>query len=141
MADLSEFEGLAQTFDDGVEIGPLIHPVTGKPTDMFVTVASYQSERVKALQRKIGNKALRDEKRNPRKAVATTEEIEAKSYDIAATAVLAWRGFQRKGVDIPCTIENVRALLANPDFWWVVEAIDKAADDLTLFTQASKKKL
>jgi hypothetical protein len=137
MADLSEFEGLAQTFDDGVEIN-ILHPITGKPTDMFVTVASYQSERVKALQRKIGTKALRDEKRNPKKAI-TAEEIEAKSYDIAATAVLAWRGFQRKGADIPCTIENVRALLANPDFWWVVEQIDKAADDLTLFIQASKK--
>lgn len=135
--DISSFSGLAKSFDDGVEV-EILHPVTGKATGLCVRVASYQSERVKAAQRRMANAALRDQKRNPKKT-ATVEEIEEKTTDIIVAAVLSWEGFEKDGKPLECTPENVRMVVENPDLWFIAEQIDKAADDQLAFMKASRK--
>ncbi|WP_290497620.1 hypothetical protein [Hyphomonas sp. UBA4494] len=135
--DISSFSGLAKSFDDGMEV-EILHPVTGKPTGLSVRVASYQSERVKAAQRRMANAALRDQKRNPKKT-ATVEEIEEKTTDIIVAAVLSWEGFEKDGKPLECTPENVRMVVENPDLWFIAEQIDKAADDQLAFMKASRK--
>ncbi|WP_309086389.1 hypothetical protein [Chelativorans sp.] len=134
--DLSKFDGLAKTFDEGVEVD-IRHPVTGEKLGMTVTVASYQSERVKKLQRKMANQALREQRRNPKKA-ATIEEVEEKAHDLMVAAVISWTGFERDGKELPCTPENVRAVVSNPDLWFIAEQIDKAAEDSQAFMTASQ---
>lgn len=135
--DLSKFSGIANAFEDGVEI-EITHPVSAKPLGLKVTVASYQSERVKAVQRRIANRSLKDNKRNPKKS-ATVEELEEASSDIIASAVISWAGFELKGKPLECNRENVLSVLANPDLWFIRDQIDKAADDVTSFMSASNK--
>jgi hypothetical protein len=132
--DLKQFEGLAKSFDEGVEI-EITHPKTGKGTGLKVRVASYSSERVKRVQRKFANIAIRESKRNPKK-VGTVEEIEEKAVEITAAAVVSWSGFTLGGKTLECTPENVIAILTNPDLWFISEQIDKAADDQASFIKA-----
>lgn len=135
--DLSKFSGISSAFEDGVEID-ILHPTTNAKTGLKVKVASYQSERVNAVQRRIANRSLRDNKRNPKKT-ATVEELEEASTEILAAAVVGWSGFELKGKPIECNRENVLSVLNNPDLWFIREQIDKAADDVTAFMQASSR--
>lgn len=135
--DLSKFDGFAKSFDEGVVVD-ILHPATGEKLGMSVTVASYQSERVKKLQRKMANAAMREQRRNPKKA-ATVEEVEEKAHDLMVASVVAWDGFERDGKPLPCTPENVRAVVTNPDLFFVAEQIDKAADDAQGFLTASAR--
>jgi hypothetical protein len=136
MVDLSRFEGSAKKFDEGIwvdvkdENGVLI-------PDMKMKVVSYQSERVKKVRRKMANSTIREQKRNPRK-ISTIEETEERTFEIAASAVVEWSGFEMKGEVFPCTYENVLSIVRNPDFWWLLEQIDKAAEDQQAFTTASR---
>lgn len=132
--DLSKFNGLAKTFDEGVEI-EIRHPTTGERTGLKVRVASYQSERVKKVQRRLGNAAIRENKRNPKK-VGTVEEIEEKTNEIVAASVIDWSGFELNGKAMDCTPETVLTVLENPDLWFIGEQIDKAADDQAAFVKA-----
>jgi hypothetical protein len=135
--DISKFSGLSNSFEEGIEID-ITHPVTAKPLGMKVTVASYQSERVKAVQRRIANRSLKESKRNPKRS-ATVEELEETTNEILATAVLSWTGFELKGKPLECNRENVLSVISNPDLWFIREQIDKAADDVTAFMSASNK--
>lgn len=135
--DLSKFTGISSAFEDGVEI-EIRHPVTSKPLGLTVTVASYQSERVKAVQRRIANRSIKENKRNPKRS-ATVEELEEAQNDILASAVVSWSGFEMKGKPLECNRENVLSVLNNPDLWFIREQIDKAADDITSFMPASNK--
>lgn len=133
--DLSVFDGAAKAFDEGFEVD-IVHPTTGKKLDMKVRVASYQSQRVRDVQRRLANANIRDQKRNPKK-VQTVEEIEDHAVDVMVAAVLSWEGFERGGKAIECTTENVRAVLTNPDLWFIAEQIDAAADNQLAFVKAS----
>lgn len=135
--DLSKFTGLSNAFEDGIEV-EITHPVTSKPLGLTVRVASFNSERVKAVQRRIANRSLKDNKRNPKKS-ATVEELEEASNEILASAVIGWTGFELKGKPLECTRENVLSVLNNPDLWFIRDQIDKAADDVTAFMMASNK--
>ncbi|GAA5666908.1 MULTISPECIES: hypothetical protein [Brucella] len=133
--DLSVFDGAAKAFDEGFEVD-IVHPTTGKKLGMKVRVASYQSQRVRDVQRRLANANIRDQKRNPKK-VQTVEEIEDRAIDVMVAAVLSWEGFERGGKAIECTTENVRAVLTNPDLWFIAEQIDAAADNQLAFVKAS----
>lgn len=132
--DLKQFEGLAKSFDEGIEI-EITHPKTGVGTGLKVRVASYSSERVKRVQRRLTNVAIRENKRNPKK-VGTVEELEERAVEITAAAVVDWSGFMLNGAALPCTPENVLTVLSNPDLWFISEQIDKAADDQASFIKA-----
>ncbi len=45
----------------------IVHPTTGKKLGMKVQVASYQSQRVRDVQRRLANANIRDQKRTPKK--------------------------------------------------------------------------
>jgi hypothetical protein len=132
--DLSQFDGLAKSFDEGVEI-EIKHPKTGAGTGLKVRVASYEGERVKRVQRKMANAAIRESKRNPKK-IGTVEEIEEKALEITAAAVVSWSGFTLNGKPLECTPENVLTVLGNPDLFFIREQIDKAAEDQASFIKA-----
>lgn len=133
--DLNAFNGLADKFEEGVEI-EILHPSTSQKTGLKVRVISYQSEKVHRIQRKQANASMREARRNPKK-VATVEEVEEKAHDLVCAVVVAWSGFERDGKVLECNAENVRSILKNPDLWFIGEQIDKAADDLSNFMKAS----
>src|ERR1044071_689416 len=87
--------------EDGIRV-EIKHPATGEPLGMVFTVASYDSERVKAVARSLGNKALTQQKRNPRRS-DTVEAIEDRTFAIAVAAVVNWEGVEVDGKALPCT--------------------------------------
>jgi hypothetical protein len=131
--DLSKYQGAAKKFEDGIWID--IKDPYGNDTDMKVLVASYQSERVQKVRRQIGNKAIREQRRNPKKA-GTVEELERATDDVVVACVVDWKGFEMNGEALPCTPENVRSVVVNPDLWFIVEQIDKSAEDQQSFLTA-----
>jgi hypothetical protein len=54
-----------------------------------------------------------------------------------ASCVLAWRGIGKGGQALPCTKENVLALLADPAKGWFRRAVKEALDDVENFIKRS----
>jgi len=120
--DLTSIESLDTTTID------IIHPLTGKPTGVRVEVASYESERVKAVQRKLANKSLKKQRRR-----LTAEESEENIMIMACAAVVSWTGYTKDGEPVKCTPEAVREVM---QLGWFATQIDEAASDQTLFIKA-----
>jgi hypothetical protein len=97
---------------------------------MVITVASYESERVKRIAREIGNKALIEQKRNPRKG-DSVEAIEERTFAIAIASIVDWSGLEMDGKPLECTRDNIRMVLEK--FPFIAEQIDAAAGDRALF--------
>lgn len=127
--DLSTLDTGSQRQEDGVPV-EIKHPVTGQGLGITVTVASYESERVKAVARAMGNKALLQQKRNPRKA-DTVEAVEERTLEIAIAAIVGWDGVELEGKKLPFTRENARTVLERYPF--IAEQIDAVAADRAAF--------
>ena len=122
----------AEAFDDGVEVD-ILHPVTSEPIGMKVTVCSYHSKRIKDLQRKMGNEALRAQRKNKQ---YTAEQLEIKQNEIIACAVIGWQGVMEDRVALECNFENVMKVISDEVCFFIREQIDAAAEDITLFMKA-----
>ncbi|MET3648029.1 hypothetical protein [Phyllobacterium ifriqiyense] len=134
--ELSVFDGTAAKFEDGFDLD-ILHPATGEKTGLVIKVASYRSERVKRVQRRLANAAIREGKKNPKK-VGTVEEIEEKTNEIVAASVISWN-LTQGGKPVECTPENVLKVVSNPDYFFISEQIDKAADEDANFVKPSLK--
>lgn len=126
--DLSTLETGRKKQDEGVEVS--IKLPDGSDSGMVITVASYESERVKRIAREIGNKALIEQKRNPRKG-DSVEAIEERTFAIAIASIVDWSGLEMDGKPLECTRDNIRMVLEK--FPFIAEQIDAAAGDRTLF--------
>lgn len=126
--DLSTLETGRKKQDEGVEV-PIKLP-DGSNSGMVITVASYESERVKRIAREIGNKALIEQKRNPRKG-DSVEAIEERTFAIAIASIVDWSGLEMDGKPLECTRDNIRMVLEK--FPFIAEQIDAAAGDRALF--------
>lgn len=135
-SDLSQFTGLAAALEEGFDL-TIIHPTTGEKTDIVIKVASYRSERVKRVQRRLANAAIREGKKNPKK-VGTVEEIEEKTNEIVAASVISWN-LTNGGKPVECTPDSVLNIISNPDYFFISEQIDKAADEDAHFVKPSLK--
>ncbi|MHC1549394.1 hypothetical protein [Phyllobacterium sp. K27] len=135
-SDLSQFSGIAAKLEDGFDL-TIVHPATGEPTEIVIKVASYRSERVKRVQRRLANAAIREGKKNPKK-VGTVEEIEEKTNEIVAASVISWN-LTQGGKAVECTPETVLNVISNPDYFFISEQIDKAADEDANFVKPSLK--
>lgn len=76
--DLSEIKPSAHVLD-------ILHPGTGEETGLKIELVSMDDERVKKVQRKWQNAALQRTKRNKK---ITAEEVEARSNEILAAAMV-----------------------------------------------------
>ncbi|MEH3108895.1 MAG: hypothetical protein PGN22_02190 [Agrobacterium cavarae] len=137
MFDIDQFEkDSAFNFEEAFELD-ILHPVSGEKTGLVVQVASYRSERVKRVQRKLGNAAIREGKKNPKK-VGTVEEIEDRTNEIVAASIVGWN-MTRKGDEVPCTPDEIIKVISDPRYFFIAEQVDKAADEDANFTKRSQK--
>ncbi len=137
MFDLDKFEQeTAFNFEDAFDL-EILHPVTGEKTGLVIQVVSYRSERVKRVQRKLGNAAIREGKKNPKK-VGTVEEIEERTNEIVAASIIGWN-MTRGGQAVPCTPEEIVKIVSDPRYFFIAEQVDKAADEDANFTKRSPK--
>ena len=135
--DIAAFDKVVSfDFDRPFEL-EILHPISGEKTGLVVCVCSYRSERVKRVQRRLSNTAIREGKKNPKK-IGTVEEIEEKTNEIVAAATVSWN-MTKDGNPVDCTPESVMEIISQPKYFFISEQIDKAADEDAHFTKPSPK--
>lgn len=131
MADLKtlDLSGLAPV--DEAEI-TLLHPTTGEPLDIKVTVASADSERYRAGLRAQQDARFAKAAHNPHKPLKLTAgELEAENLDLLVKSTVSWEGVVVDGKPVSCTPENVRSIYQK--FRWMYQQLDRAITDRANF--------
>lgn len=121
--DLASLDTVALC-EQGAEL-ELVHPGTGAPLGVFVTVAGLDS---RTWRRAVD---AQNEKRRSRRGPATQEEALAGTVDILARCTLAWRGVAFEGEELPCTVENARMIYTRLP--WLREQVDLFASNRAFF--------
>lgn len=135
--DLAKFEKeLSFDFEQAFPL-EIRHPITGDKTGLLVEIVSYRSERVKRVQRRLANAAIRENKKNPKK-VGTVEEVEERTNEIVAASIVSWN-MTRDGAAVECTPENILQIISDPRYFFIAEQVDKAADEDANFTKRSQR--
>lgn len=129
MVDLSEFSGLAQAQDEGVDV-KILHPKTGEELGIAIKVAGPDSDRQKKARNAINNERLRMS-RNKR---LTAAELEADALKITAASIISWAGVIENGVTLELTPENTTAILTRYPF--IREQLDSAVGDRAGFIKS-----
>lgn len=127
--DLSTLNDSLKKQEEGVPV-KIKHPATGEELGITIYVASYDSEKVRRVAREMGNKALLERRRNPRKA-DTVEAHEERTFAIAAAAIVGWEGLESEGKPLEFNRENARMIVER--FSFVAEQIDMVAGDRANF--------
>lgn len=129
--DLSSLDALQKNLDEGIAL-EIKHPVSGQPIGLTIKLLGYESETVKALQRKAANERIR----NPRHVV-TAEEIESRTIRMQAATIKGWafaEGFTLDGKVPECNPTEAERLLRR--FPFIAKQVDDAAADQARFLEA-----
>jgi hypothetical protein len=129
MTDLSEFSGLAQAQDDGVDV-KILHPKTGEELGITVKVAGPDSDRQRKARNAINNERIRMS-RNKR---LTVSELEADALKITAASIISWDGVIENGSAVVLNNENANAILTKYPF--IREQLDSAVGDRAGFIRS-----
>ena len=129
MVDLSEFSGLAQAQEDGVDV-KIVHPKTGEELGITIKVAGPDSDRQKKARNAINNERLRMS-RNKR---LTAAELEADALKVTAASIISWDGVIENGEAVALNNENATAILAKYPF--IREQLDAAVGDRAGFIKS-----
>ena len=103
----------------------ILHPGTGDPTSIKITVASMDSEKYKQISMKVQNEQLKYAMKNRGKT--TAERIASNSLEILVWVTVAWEGLAEGDKPVPCTPENVRRVYTELPF--IREQVDEFLGD------------
>lgn len=133
--DLADFRGMADPINEGLPFDPT-HPVNGESLGTSWVVASYQSERYKSAELKARTSMMKASRTGKVRA----EELDSKEVELLASLVVSWTGMTNRGVELPCTRENVMMVLSDPVIGPHLRAqLDEFAKDTERFFAASSK--
>lgn len=104
----------------------IFNPITKKPTGIYVTVLSKDSEVYRDLQKKQAHARFKQFGRQ-RSAALTSEELEEESLQLLVACTKTWRGMAYKGKELDCSPENVRMIYENVST--IREQVDDAIHD------------
>jgi hypothetical protein len=122
--------------DKGHEM-ELLHPISGAPLNMFVTVVGRESTAFKKFAREQANDTLRHDalvragKEEPR--IPTVESIEQTAISACIACTLGWRNIVWDGVELEFSPENLQMLYQEE---WIRAQVDDAITDSTNFIQS-----
>lgn len=125
--DISNLDGFTAALEDGTDV-ELKHPATDKPLGIVLRIVSYDSDRVRSVQRRQTDAAMRLRARNK---APTSDMLETNGREIMAASVVSWTGMEMDGQTLECTRDNVLAVLKR--FPWVGEQIDAVGGDRAAF--------
>ena len=128
MADLAQFDTLAQAQEEGIDV-PIKAP-DGSDTDIVIRVAGTDSARVRKARQKIADKYLRDRRRK----ALSSEELDERDLQLLSQAVISWTGVEFNGQALECTVENVDMVLRRLPF--IREQVDAAVGDRAGFMKS-----
>ena len=124
--DLSAFDGLLTQQEEGVAV-EIIHPATGEPLGLTITVAGPDSTRAKTAERAMINRRLKAQKTKP----MTADELQAEGLRKLAACAISWDGMVSDGKPLECNVEN--AMLAFERAPWIAEQVAEAAGNRAAF--------
>lgn len=107
-----------------------------KRQQMTMTVRRLSSGPMQRFVNRGKNKSitgLQKQQRAKRKLEVSAESIEEQAVDLLVFSIVAWEGFTSNGEPVPCTEENVRALIADEKFIWIRDQVDTHVGDDTLY--------
>ena len=128
MFDIAAYKNEAQD----VATVTIMHPGTGEPTSIKITVASMDSEKYKQISMKVQNEQLKYAMKNRGKT--TAERIASNSLEILVGATVAWEGLAEGDKPLPCTPENVRRVYTDLPF--IKEQVDEFLGDRRNFIRS-----
>ena len=129
MVDLSEFNGLAQAQDEGIDV-PILHPKTGEELGITIKVAGPESQR----QKRMRNALITDRMSRNRNRRVTAAEIEEDALKVSAAAIISLTGVMENGKAIEYSRDNAEDLLRRYSF--IREQIDTAVSDRSVFIKS-----
>jgi hypothetical protein len=137
--DLSSTATLKQASEAGYTFEP-VYPGTDDGIGATITVRGPESGPIRAMVdrhlRQARARELAAKKRGGDVAAdVSVDEIEGQTLEMALTYTMAWSGFERDGVALPCTPDNVRAVYV--DHPWLKLQVLKEAQDLGNFVRRS----
>lgn len=128
MADLSAFDTRTQA-ERGVDM-PIYDP-KGNLTDIIITVAGADSDRVREVFERRWDERIKGGKR----LVPSAKENKAGRIEQAVAATLGWKNIQHEGKDLECTPENARMLYTR--YPAILRRVTDFSDDESNFTNAA----
>ena len=107
----------------------LMHPGTGDPLGVFLTVRGYDSAEVETATRDVSRDAMKGKKTD------VAEFSRKRRVAMAQAALIDVRG----GTGDTATAQAVRELMAQPGFVWVIEQTEAFAGDRASFFKSAEK--
>lgn len=96
-------------------------------TPATISVVGSQSERARRWEDA--------ERERIRKGVS--RDVDTRRLDSVTAVVTTWHGWDDGKKDLPCTPENVRALLGAPEARHILRQVENGIDNHALFSEAS----
>ena len=112
--DLSAFDGAKTAMEEGLPM-QVLHPGTGEPTGIVISVVCYDSERVMDRARQIGNQKRIARMKNPKTADRIEADAEA-TRDLAVASIVGWSGIEKDGKPLEFNQKNAEWLLTEYKF-------------------------
>lgn len=126
--DLSTLNDGRKKQEDGVEV-EIIHPATKQPTGIVITVACYESERVMAEARRLGN--AKRQKMAKGRVSDPVEADEERIISLAVAATVSWSGIEENGEPLACKPDIVARVYRQ--FPFILDQVQEAGSDRALF--------
>jgi hypothetical protein len=112
----------------------------GNATGVFFTLASPNHPIRKQMQLSINRKLIAHANKTGKVELPDPEDAEADKIKNLAQSTLGWRGYVNdEGEDVPFSLQAATDLYKAPEMSWLVDQIDNALVDKTLFTKRSAK--
>jgi hypothetical protein len=143
MTDIIDLASLdaATPCDAGAEI-ELLHPVSGVPVGVYITVLGKYSKVFLDHTRRASNEYLRKsqmlKKRGKDEEAVTVEKFEEKSVEMLVACTVGWRTGDKKviifeGKDLEFSTANAALIYGSPKLTWIRTQVDEGIADLGNF--------
>jgi len=110
----------------------IVHPSTGEPLGIKITVAGIDSKIYREAQRKVSNKRLKQTfGRGVVNKTPTVEEFEAETVDILAKCTMSWQNIVWEEKELPCNYENAKMIYIK--LIWLRDQVDAFINDRANF--------
>jgi hypothetical protein len=129
MVDLSEFSGLAQAQEEGIDVD-ILHPKTGEELGIKIRVAGPDSARQKKARNAVNNERLA-KSRNKR---ATAADLESDALKVTAASIISWDGVIENGQAVELNSENAASILTKYPF--IYDQLTSAVGDRAGFIKS-----
>jgi hypothetical protein len=129
--DLKDFD-VASAAEAGSEL-TLLHPVSGEPLDIVITVAGQDSKRARNADRAITDMLTKEAQ--DKKLKSDDETFERLAATKAAGLTMGWSGIEWNGAEYPFTHENAVKLYIERR--WIREQVERFAGQRANFFKPS----